>query len=142
IADPTTASAFSSFSTYTPRVLPSIDRFQEQALAEQALAFMRQAYNRTVAGWSRQRPAIPGSLGAAARQNPPKSVWVESLGRQIEYSDRVLSPENPFTQNFLRFIQQYPERFKGKRVLELGTGTGVLAIALARAGAEVIATDI
>ncbi len=38
-------------------------------------------------------------------------------------------------------ILQEPEQFRGKRVLELGCGLGVTAIAALKAGADVLATD-
>lgn len=38
-------------------------------------------------------------------------------------------------------IQREPEQFRGKRVLELGCGLGVTAIAALRAGADLLATD-
>jgi len=64
------------------------------------------------------------------------------LNRRIHITETVLYPDNVFTESFLRFIDTNKELFKGKRVLELGTGSGVLAIALARAGAMVVAGDI
>ncbi|MFA4991707.1 MAG: class I SAM-dependent methyltransferase [Candidatus Omnitrophota bacterium] len=69
-------------------------------------------------------------------------VSVPRLNREIWVSDNVLSPNNIFTETFLEFILENSGMFKGKRVLDLGTGSGVLAIALARAGAEVMAGDI
>ena len=46
-------------------------------------------------------------------------------------------------QVLARFLLQQPERVRGRRVLDFGCGSGVVAIAAARAGAaEVIACDI
>ena len=44
------------------------------------------------------------------------------------------------TQNILLHLQA--EDLDGKRVLDVGTGTGILAIAAAKLGAKVTATDI
>src|SRR5262249_13006269 len=73
---------------------------------------------------------------------PRLKVWVPLLNRELAYADGVLIPNNAYANNFLQFIDHSGERFKGKRVLEIGTGSGVLAIALARAGAQVDASDI
>lgn len=46
-------------------------------------------------------------------------------------------------QVLARYILDHPERVRGKRVLDLGAGSGVVAIAAAKAGArEVIAVDL
>lgn len=41
-----------------------------------------------------------------------------------------------------RHILQHPEQVQGKRVIDFGAGSGVVAVACAMAGAEVIACDI
>ena len=54
----------------------------------------------------------------------------------------VFSPKIENTNSVGLLLRTFPD-VRGKRVLEIGTGTGVLAIQAARSGAkEVIATDI
>lgn len=69
--------------------------------------------------------------------------YVKELERFIPVIDSVLSPSKSIsTKLFLNLISKLGSELKGKRVLDLGCGTGVLSIALARAGAKVTAVDI
>ncbi len=68
-------------------------------------------------------------------------VWVPPLGRYLYADDDVLDADNAGAETFLRMIGEHPERFQGD-ILELGTGAAVLAIAMARGGAHVVACDI
>ena len=46
-------------------------------------------------------------------------------------------------QALARFVLDHPDRVRGKRILDLGTGSGIAALAAARSGAaEVIAVDL
>jgi len=66
----------------------------------------------------------------------------KGLGCMVYEHDQVLSPRLRSTQRYIEFIERNAHLFKGKKVIDLGTGSGALAIALARAGAEVVAVDI
>lgn len=74
--------------------------------------------------WRRRGLAVPALGGALLR--PHHGVYAPIRG---EYVDLVAAAAG-----------EWP--VAGKRALDVGTGTGVLAIALARAGARVIATDV
>ncbi len=45
-------------------------------------------------------------------------------------------------QALARFVLDQPERVRGRRVLDFGTGGGVVALAAARVGAQVSAVDV
>ncbi len=46
-------------------------------------------------------------------------------------------------QALARFVLDHPERVRGKRIVDLGTGSGIVALAAARAGArEILALDL
>ena len=68
---------------------------------------------------------------------------IPELTRSLTVSDHVFSPNDSSTRMFREFIQRHPDWFMGKRVLELGTGTGILAFLLAQSGARsVVAVDV
>ncbi len=73
--------------------------------------------------WRRKGVAVP-ALGA--RVHPHYGVYAPVRG---EYVDLVASA-----------AEAWP--LSGKRAFDVGTGTGVLALVLARAGASVVATDL
>jgi predicted nicotinamide N-methyase len=68
------------------------------------------------------------------------TAWEEETGekRDIPYWATVW----PAAQMLARFIGANPEKFKSRKVLDLGCGCGIAGIAAAKAGAEVIANDI
>src|SRR5258708_35850517 len=57
--------------------------------------------------------------------------------------DGMLSPDDPSTRLFRNFIVRKPGRVRDKRVLDAGSGTGILTLLLAAAGArQVVASDV
>ncbi len=104
--------------------------------------------------------ALEARLGAfggrLALRRPPLcpelELWLMSEAVDLEAGCRELAegeapPYWAFCwaagQALARFLLDHPERVRGLRVLDLGTGSGVAAIAAARAGArEVFALDI
>ncbi len=106
------------------------------------------------------RAALEARLGAfgghLALQRPPLcpelELWLMSEAVDLEAGCRELAdgeapPYWAFCwgagQALARFLLDHPEHVRGLRILDLGTGSGVAAIAAARAGArEVFALDI
>lgn len=94
--------------------------------------------------------------GRLALRRPPLcpefELWLMSEAVDLEASCRELAegeapPYWAFCwgagQALARFLLDHPERVRGLRVVDLGTGSGIAAIAAARAGArEVVALDI
>jgi predicted nicotinamide N-methyase len=94
--------------------------------------------------------------GSLALRRPPLcpefELWLMSDSVDLEAGCRELAegeapPYWAFCwgsgQALARFLLDHPERVRGLRVLDLGTGSGIAAIAAARAGArEVFALDI
>ncbi len=94
--------------------------------------------------------------GSLALRRPPLcpelELWLMSDAVDLETGCRALAegeapPYWAFCwgsgQALARFLLDHPERVRGLRVLDLGTGSGIAAIAAARAGArEVFALDI
>ncbi len=73
--------------------------------------------------WRRRGVAVP-ALGAAV--HPHYGVYAPVRGEHVDLVARAASA--------------WP--VSGRRALDVGTGTGVLALVLARAGASVVATDV
>ncbi len=73
---------------------------------------------------------------------PVRQVWVPQLNRHLYATDEIVDADNRGASLFLDLIASNPGVFREKRVLEIGTGSGVIAIALARAGAIVVSIDI
>jgi methylase of polypeptide subunit release factors len=70
-----------------------------------------------------------------------KGVKVAALGASVHPHYGVFAPVRG---EYVDLVADAARRFpvEGKRALDVGTGTGVLAFVLARAGARVVATDL
>lgn len=83
---------------------------------------------------------------------PELELWLMSDAVDLEAgcADLTLGEAPPFWafcwasgQALARFLLDHPERVRGRRVVDLGCGSGVAGLAAARAGArEVIAVDL
>ena len=69
-------------------------------------------------------------------------IDLEIIPRPSTCEDQTGGVVWPVNYIMARFIKDIPILLHGKRVIELGAGTGVLAIAAAASGAEVTATDL
>lgn len=67
---------------------------------------------------------------------------VEELNRELAVFPGVMRPTQNSTKLFLNLINLLSKDLSKKQVLDLGCGSGVLAIALARYKAKVFAVDI
>lgn len=80
---------------------------------------------------------LQGVLGAW--QWHQRGVWVEELGDLVHPDYGVFSPTR---SEYVGLVAGLADEAAGREVLEIGTGTGVLAAVLARHGASVTATDV
>lgn len=80
------------------------------------------------------------------RGSPPDEGGTGGAWRTLRLALRARRDELAFTRHVaggtLRYLAGRGVRVRGARVLDLGTGTGALAEALARAGARTVALDV
>ncbi|MFH1978426.1 MAG: methyltransferase [Candidatus Aenigmatarchaeota archaeon] len=69
-----------------------------------------------------------------------KPYTIKILGKELTVLPNVFSPKY-FTDSKY-FAEEIPKIVKNKKLLEIGTGTGVVSIFCALSGANVTATDI
>lgn len=80
---------------------------------------------------------LQGVLGAW--QWHQRGVFVDELGDRVHPDYGVFSPTR---SEYIGLVDGLAAELPGRDVLEIGTGTGVLAAVLARHGARVTATDV
>jgi methylase of polypeptide subunit release factors len=91
------------------------------------------------------RPAEPARGPAVAPQEeaPPVEVWVEVEDFGVELAKFETVFWEPDDTASLRRLIRESSLVEGRRVLEIGTGTGLISLCCLRAGAaRVVATDI
>jgi len=72
-------------------------------------------------------------------QRAKEGIFIRSLGDRITILPHVYVPSD---ESVPRMFGEYAESFRGKYVLDMGTGTGILALLAAKYGADrVVATD-
>lgn len=90
-----------------------------------------------------EHPLLPGITLHLAQQ-------LTALWEAVERHTRTHNPPPPFWAfawaggvALARYLLDHPDQVAGKRVLDFGSGSGVVAVAAARAGAQaVVAADI
>lgn len=92
-------------------------------------------------GISCSKRLITSVLWAAYRINLSHTNWYKYEGLKIRLLPSVFHPGLLFsTKVMLDFIRRFP--LKGKKILELGAGSGLISLYLVRKGAIVTASDI
>ncbi len=103
------------------------------------------AYDRSVSTAQLQR--VRSLLKRRINERQPVPYLINEAwfaGQRFYVDERVLIPRSPFAELILAGFSPWADKLEPKRILEIGTGSGCIAIACALAfpDAEVVATDI
>lgn len=95
------------------------------------------------AGAAEDRPKEPVAAETAGLlQGGPREFYSRHLEKSIIVQPGVFAPGEALGR-VLPFMKENPSLFRGKRILEIGTGSGIISLYAAKLGAAaVVATDI